>query len=123
MFSRQVEVTFQPGNERLTIKQDFKGIDEHDHLVVSTELEGRLPEVPRGSSVQIDPYKEIYQYTTNRKVIPPVLFWDYSKKDLSNVVSRMDHRSYISSVPAAGPFCMSKCNIKFCDICDFPSGK
>ncbi|XP_046907058.1 nidogen-1-like [Hypomesus transpacificus] len=65
VFSRQAEVTFQPGNERLTIKQDFKGIDEHDHLVVSTELEGRLPEVPRGSSVQIDPYKEIYQYTTN----------------------------------------------------------
>lgn len=77
VFSRQAEVTFQPGNERLTIKQDFKGIDEHDHLVVSTELEGRLPEVPRGSSVQIDPYKEIYQYTTNRKVIPSVLFWNY----------------------------------------------
>uniref|UniRef100_A0A8C7TUE5 Nidogen 1 n=1 Tax=Oncorhynchus mykiss TaxID=8022 RepID=A0A8C7TUE5_ONCMY len=62
VFSRQAEVTFLPGNERLTIKQEFKGIDEHDHLVVSTELEGRLPEVPRGSTVQIDPYKEIYQY-------------------------------------------------------------
>nr|XP_046187905.1 nidogen-1-like [Oncorhynchus gorbuscha] len=65
VFSRQAEVTFLPGNERLTIKQEFKGIDEHDHLVVSTELEGRLPEVPRGSTVQIDPYKEIYQYGSN----------------------------------------------------------
>lgn len=65
VFTRQAEVTFQPGNEKLTIKQEFKGIDEHDHLVVSTELEGRLPEVPRGSSVQIDPYKEVYQYSSN----------------------------------------------------------
>ncbi|KAM8772103.1 nidogen-1-like [Acanthopagrus schlegelii] len=61
-FSRQAEVIFQPGNERLSIKQQFKGIDEHDHLVVSTELEGRLPAVLLGSSVQISPYKEIYQY-------------------------------------------------------------
>ncbi|KAJ8365984.1 hypothetical protein SKAU_G00148150 [Synaphobranchus kaupii] len=64
-FTRQAEVTFLPGNEKLTIKQQFKGIDEHDHLVVSTELEGRLPEVPRGSTVQIDPYSEIYQYSSN----------------------------------------------------------
>lgn len=67
VFSRQAEVTFQPGNERLSIKQQFKGIDEHDHLVVSTNLEGRLPAVLLGSSVQINPYKEIYQYDTNRK--------------------------------------------------------
>uniref|UniRef100_A0A4W5R5T5 Nidogen 1 n=1 Tax=Hucho hucho TaxID=62062 RepID=A0A4W5R5T5_9TELE len=65
VFSRQAEVTFLPGNERLTIKQEFKGIDEHDHLVVSTELEGRVPEVPSDSTVQIDPYKEIYQYGSN----------------------------------------------------------
>ncbi|XP_024298640.2 nidogen-1-like [Oncorhynchus tshawytscha] len=66
VFSRLAEVTFLPGNERLTIKQEFKGVDEHDHLVVSTELEGRLPEVPHGSTVQIDPYKELYQYGSNR---------------------------------------------------------
>lgn len=66
-FSRQAEIIFQPGNERLSIKQQFKGIDEHDHLVVSTELEGRLPAVLPGSSVQISPYKEIYQYDRDRK--------------------------------------------------------
>uniref|UniRef100_A0AAQ6AE78 Nidogen 1b n=1 Tax=Amphiprion ocellaris TaxID=80972 RepID=A0AAQ6AE78_AMPOC len=65
VFSRQAEVIFQPGNERLSIKQHFKGIDEHDHLVVSTELEGRLPAIPLGYSVQINPYKEIYQYDRN----------------------------------------------------------
>ncbi|XP_041641375.1 nidogen-1-like [Cheilinus undulatus] len=65
VFSRQAEVIFYPGNERLSIKQQFKGIDEHDHLVVSTELEGRLPAIPLGSSIQINPYKEIYQYDRN----------------------------------------------------------
>ncbi|XP_041645126.1 nidogen-1 [Cheilinus undulatus] len=64
-FTRQAEVTFLPGNEKLTITQQFKGIDEHDHLVVSTTMEGRVPEVPRGSTVQIDPYSEIYQYSSN----------------------------------------------------------
>ncbi|XP_030627952.1 nidogen-1-like [Chanos chanos] len=65
VFTRQAEVTFLPGNEKLTIKQEFKGIDEHDHLVVNTQLEGKIPEVPRGATVQIDPYTEIYQYSSN----------------------------------------------------------
>ncbi|CAB1429295.1 unnamed protein product, partial [Pleuronectes platessa] len=65
VFSRQAEVIFQPGNERLSIKQQFEGIDAHEHLVVSTELEGRLPPIPLGASVQISPYQEIYQYDTN----------------------------------------------------------
>uniref|UniRef100_A0A7N6F6Z0 Nidogen 1a n=1 Tax=Anabas testudineus TaxID=64144 RepID=A0A7N6F6Z0_ANATE len=64
-FTRQAEVTFLPGNEKLTIKQEFKGIDEHDHLIVSTTLQGRVPEVPLGSTVRIDPYSEIYQYSNN----------------------------------------------------------
>ena len=66
-FTRKADVTFQPGNEKLSITQEFKGIDEHDHLVVSTVLEGRVPEVPRGATVQLDKYSEIYQYANNRK--------------------------------------------------------
>lgn len=58
---------FQPGGEKLTIVQEFKGIDEHDHLVVSTQLDGRIPEVSPGATVQIDPYVEIYQYASNRE--------------------------------------------------------
>ncbi|XP_055791289.1 nidogen-1 [Salvelinus fontinalis] len=64
-FRCQAEVTFLPTQEKLTIKQVFSGIDEHDHLVVSTTLEGRVPEVLRGSTVQIEPYSEIYQYSSN----------------------------------------------------------
>ncbi|XP_076880934.1 nidogen-1 [Brachyhypopomus gauderio] len=65
VFTRQAEVTFQPGGEKLTISQEFKGIDEHDHLVVTTRLEGRIPHVPSGATVQIEPYSEIYQYSHN----------------------------------------------------------
>uniref|UniRef100_A0A674MHT6 Nidogen 1 n=1 Tax=Takifugu rubripes TaxID=31033 RepID=A0A674MHT6_TAKRU len=64
-FTLQAEVTFQPGNERLTIRQEFKGIDEHDHLVMSTTMDGRIPEVPYGSTVTIEPYSEIYQYSND----------------------------------------------------------
>lgn len=66
-FTRQAEVTFSPGNERLTIRQEFKGTDELDHLVVSTTLDGRVPEVPLGSTIQVDPYTDIYQYNNNCK--------------------------------------------------------
>lgn len=65
VFTRKAEVTFQPGNEKLSITQEFKGIDEHDHLEVSTNLDGRIPEVPRDATVQIGPYSEIYQYSNN----------------------------------------------------------
>ncbi|XP_050978826.1 nidogen-1 [Labeo rohita] len=65
LFTRQAEVVFQPGNERLTIRQEFRGIDEHDHLLISTELDGRIPELPQGATVQIEPYNEIYQYSSN----------------------------------------------------------
>ncbi|KAM9364369.1 nidogen-1 [Pholidichthys leucotaenia] len=64
-FIRQTEVTFLPGNEKLIIRQEFKGIDEHDHLIISTTLDGRVPEVPLGSTVEIKPYSEIYQYSNN----------------------------------------------------------
>lgn len=65
VFTRQAEVTFHPGNEKLIIIQQFKGIDEHDHLLISTELDGRIPEIPRGATVQVEPYNEIYQYSSN----------------------------------------------------------
>lgn len=66
-----------PGNEKLTIKQEFKGIDEYDHLVVSTTLEGRVPELPRGATVQIETYSEIYQYSNNCKIQTNLKGTDY----------------------------------------------
>lgn len=33
-------------------------------------MDGRIPEVPPGSTVTIQPYSEIYQYSNNRKLPP-----------------------------------------------------
>lgn len=78
-FTRQAEVIFSE-NERLTIRQEFKGTDELDHLVVTTTIDGRVPEVPLGSTVQVDPYTDVYQYNNNCKMQLQGLF---SQIDLS----------------------------------------
>uniref|UniRef100_A0A4X1ULN5 Nidogen-1 n=1 Tax=Sus scrofa TaxID=9823 RepID=A0A4X1ULN5_PIG len=66
-FTRQAEVTFVGHPDKLVIKQQFSGIDEHGHLTIDTELEGRVPHIPFGSSVHIEPYTELYHYS--RQVI------------------------------------------------------
>ena len=48
---------------KLFIKQQFSGIDEHGHLTIDTELEGRVPQIAFGSSVHIEPYTELYHYS------------------------------------------------------------
>lgn len=65
--ARQAEVVFLPGRQRLSIRQRFSGIDQHAHLVLHTHLEGRLPAVPPGSSVQMGPYQEVYHHQRNRE--------------------------------------------------------
>ncbi|XP_019274485.2 nidogen-1 [Panthera pardus] len=62
-FTRQAEVTFVGHPGKLVIKQRFSGIDEHGHLTITTELEGRVPQIPFGSSVHIEPYTELYHYS------------------------------------------------------------
>ncbi|XP_058165485.1 nidogen-1 [Dasypus novemcinctus] len=62
-FTRQAEVTFVGHPGKLVIKQQFSGIDEHGHLTIDTELEGRVPQIPFGSSVHIEPYTELYHYS------------------------------------------------------------
>lgn len=64
VFSRRAEVLFS-GGERLSILQEFQGIDEHEHLQVQTQLEGTLPPVPEEATVHISPYTEVYHYDTN----------------------------------------------------------
>uniref|UniRef100_A0A2K5QBX3 Nidogen 1 n=1 Tax=Cebus imitator TaxID=2715852 RepID=A0A2K5QBX3_CEBIM len=64
-FTRQAEVTFMEHPGKLVIKQRFSGIDEHGHLTIDTELEGRVPQIPFGSSVHIEPYTELYHYSSS----------------------------------------------------------
>ncbi|XP_062863770.1 nidogen-2 [Trichomycterus rosablanca] len=61
-FIRHADVTFYPGNQRLSIVQTAKGLDGQNYLSVDTRLEGSVPFVPLGASVQMDPFSEIYHY-------------------------------------------------------------
>ncbi|XP_067840235.1 nidogen-1 [Heptranchias perlo] len=64
-FTRRAEITFSPGNEKLAINQHFSGIDEHNHLTIATTLEGQVPEIPQESTVHIEPYNELYHYSSS----------------------------------------------------------
>ncbi|KAL0969852.1 hypothetical protein UPYG_G00233220 [Umbra pygmaea] len=61
-FTRNAEVTFYPGNQRLSIVQMARGLDNQNYLSVDTHLHGSVPFITPGASVQVEPYKEIYQY-------------------------------------------------------------
>ncbi|XP_062417347.1 nidogen-2 isoform X2 [Pungitius pungitius] len=62
VFTRHAEAIFYPGNQRLSIVQTGRGLDDHNHLNVDTIVSGSLPFLPPGSEVTMDPFKEIYQY-------------------------------------------------------------
>ncbi|XP_038151840.1 nidogen-2 isoform X8 [Cyprinodon tularosa] len=61
-FSRHAEVLFNPGNQRLSIIQTGRGLDEHNHLSVDTAINGNVPYIPPGAEVTMEPFKETYQY-------------------------------------------------------------
>lgn len=89
-FTRQAEVTFLNNNERVTIKQKFSGIDEHGHLTISTELEGKVPEIPFGSSVHIEPYTELYHSSSSGELNScETLLLPFHFNKLSKPVTRM----------------------------------
>uniref|UniRef100_A0A3B4DXX7 Nidogen 2a (osteonidogen) n=1 Tax=Pygocentrus nattereri TaxID=42514 RepID=A0A3B4DXX7_PYGNA len=61
-FTRHADVTFYPGNQRLSIVQTGRGLDDQNYLNVDTHLEGSVPFIPPGATVQMEPFKETYQY-------------------------------------------------------------
>ncbi|XP_039997909.1 nidogen-2 isoform X5 [Xiphias gladius] len=61
-FTRRAEVIFYPGNQRLSIIQTGRGLDDHNHLTVDTVVRGNVPFLPPGAEVTMDPFKETYQY-------------------------------------------------------------
>ncbi|XP_071319886.1 nidogen-2 isoform X2 [Trachinotus anak] len=61
-FTRRAEVIFYPGNQRLSIIQTGRGLDDHNHLTVDTVVSGNVPFIPPGAEVTMDPFKETYQY-------------------------------------------------------------
>ncbi|XP_076151725.1 nidogen-2 [Alosa pseudoharengus] len=61
-FTRHADVTFYPGNERLSIVQTAKGLDAENYLSVDTKLSGSVPFIPPGATVQMEPFKMTFQY-------------------------------------------------------------
>ncbi|XP_039462625.1 nidogen-2 isoform X3 [Oreochromis aureus] len=61
-FSRHAEVVFYPGNQRLSIIQTGRGLDDQNHLTVDTVISGSVPFLPPGAEVTMEPFKETYQY-------------------------------------------------------------
>ncbi|XP_030644080.1 nidogen-2 [Chanos chanos] len=61
-FTRYADVTFYPGNQRLSIVQTAKGLDSENYLSVDTHIHGSVPFMPPGATVQLEPFKETYQY-------------------------------------------------------------
>lgn len=61
-FTRHADVTFYPGNQRLSIVQTGRGLDSQNYLIVDTHLEGSVPFIPPKATVQMEPFKETYQY-------------------------------------------------------------
>ncbi|XP_041834846.1 nidogen-2 isoform X3 [Melanotaenia boesemani] len=61
-FTRHAEVVFYPGNQRLSIMQTGRGLDEHNHLTVDTVINGNVPVIPHGADITMEPFKETYQY-------------------------------------------------------------
>ncbi|XP_057685264.1 nidogen-2 isoform X2 [Corythoichthys intestinalis] len=61
-FTRRAELVFYPGNQRLSITQTGRGLDDHNHFTVDTVLSGGVPFLPPASEVTMDPFKETYHY-------------------------------------------------------------
>ncbi|XP_072345860.1 uncharacterized protein nid2a isoform X9 [Scyliorhinus torazame] len=64
-FIRNVDITFYPGNEKLNIMQIAQGLDTQNYLSVATEIEGELPNIAQGATVQIQPYNELYHHSSS----------------------------------------------------------
>ncbi|KAM4559740.1 nidogen-2 [Odontesthes bonariensis] len=61
-FVRNAEMLFYPGNQRLSITQTGRGLDENNHLTVDTVVNGNVPLLPPRAEVTMEPFKETYQY-------------------------------------------------------------
>ncbi|XP_037127552.1 nidogen-2 isoform X17 [Syngnathus acus] len=61
-FTRQAELVFYPGNQRLSITQTGRGLDENNHFTVDTALSGSVPFLPPAAEVTMEPFKETYHY-------------------------------------------------------------
>ncbi|XP_043553578.1 uncharacterized protein nid2a isoform X3 [Chiloscyllium plagiosum] len=75
-FIRNVDIIFYPGNEKLNIMQIAQGLDTQNYLSIATEIEGELPDIAQGATVQIQPYDELYYRSSS--AITSTTYREYS---------------------------------------------
>ncbi|XP_060685148.1 uncharacterized protein nid2a isoform X3 [Hemiscyllium ocellatum] len=75
-FIRNVDIIFYPGNEKLNIMQIAQGLDTQNYLSIATEIEGELPDIAQGATVQIQPYDELYHRSSS--AITSTTYREYS---------------------------------------------
>ncbi|XP_054989842.1 nidogen-2 [Sorex araneus] len=62
-FIQDMEITFNPGGERVQITQRAETFDSENNMYVHTHIHGQLPSIQLPSAVDIEPYKELYHYS------------------------------------------------------------
>ncbi|XP_006894436.1 PREDICTED: nidogen-2 [Elephantulus edwardii] len=62
-FTHDMDITFQPGNEKLHITQTGEGLDPENYLSIKTDIQGQVPYIPANFTAHIAPYREFYHYS------------------------------------------------------------
>ncbi|XP_072895083.1 nidogen-2 [Hemitrygon akajei] len=89
-FIRNIDITFFPGNKQLNIIQIARGLDAQNYLSVTTEIEGELPDIAVGASVQVQPYNEVYYRSSS--AITSTAYRDYSVESGNGETQRLRYQ-------------------------------
>ncbi|XP_042316860.1 nidogen-2 [Sceloporus undulatus] len=89
-FVHSLEATFYPGEETVFVKQTADGLDAENYLSVRTEIRGQVPYIPEDFTVDIGPYKEIYQYMDS--VVTSTSYREYSLLAFGSINQTLSYR-------------------------------
>ncbi|NXR68438.1 NID2 protein, partial [Rhadina sibilatrix] len=64
-FTQSLEVTFYPGGETVQVTQTAEGLGPDNYLSLRTHIQGEVPFLPENVTVHINPYKELYSYSSS----------------------------------------------------------
>ncbi|ELT91752.1 hypothetical protein CAPTEDRAFT_173985 [Capitella teleta] len=59
-FNRTASIQFNDGGHQLTIRQTAVGNDVRGHMLMNTVVEGNIPQIPVGTELEVDDYKQEY---------------------------------------------------------------
>ncbi|XP_066464113.1 nidogen-2 [Eleutherodactylus coqui] len=89
-FVHNIEAVFSQGDEVVHITQVADGFDSDNYIHLRTTIKGKIPYIPETSTVQINPYYEIYQYSGS--VVTSTAYREYTVTSANNEVQRLSYR-------------------------------